>query len=105
LIETKTPVTLRPDVIRIGGITPLLKVAALGELYRRPVFPRLLPEIGVHLACGLPGVLGVEYEPALFPLFVQPPSLINGNLQPPSGPGLGLELSPEALAKCQHPAK
>jgi L-alanine-DL-glutamate epimerase-like enolase superfamily enzyme len=105
LIETKTPVTLRPDVIRIGGLTPLLKVAALAELYHRSVFPRLLPEVGVHLACGVPGVQAVEYTPALFPLFVQPPSLLDGNLHPPTGPGLGLELNPDIVAKYQIPVK
>src|SRR5262245_25130609 len=47
---------LRPDPLRLGGITPLLKVAALAEAYQSAVVPFRLPEIGVHLACGLPHV-------------------------------------------------
>src|SRR5579871_2480887 len=101
LLDTTTPVTLRPDVVRIGGITPWLKVAAMAELRHRPVVPRLLPEVGVHLACGLPGVQAVEYSPSLFSLFRQPPSLVDGEMMPPTGPGLGLEFDDEAVAKYQ----
>ncbi len=104
-IDSKTPVTFRPDVVRLGGITPMLRVIALAEAYRRPIFPRLLPEVGVHLACGLPSVQAVEYTPALFPFFKSPPKLVDGNLRPPDGPGLGLELNPDAVANCQIAAK
>ena len=40
--------------VRLGGITPLLKIAALAEAFQVAVVPFRLPEIGVHLACGLP---------------------------------------------------
>ncbi len=88
-------------MIRLGGITPLLRVIALAEAHRRPVFPRLLPEVGVHLACGLPNVQAVEYTPGLFPLFKKPPTMVDGNVYPPEAPGLGLELNPDAIAKYQ----
>jgi L-alanine-DL-glutamate epimerase-like enolase superfamily enzyme len=101
LLELRTPVTLRPDVVRIGGLTPWLKVAVMAELRRRPIVPRLLPEIGVHLACGLPGVQAVEYSPILQHIFQQRPALANGELAPPTGPGLGLDLNEENLAKDQ----
>ena len=35
----------------------------------------LLPEVGVHLACGLPNVTTVEYMPWLYPLFLNPPAI------------------------------
>jgi L-alanine-DL-glutamate epimerase-like enolase superfamily enzyme len=90
---------LQPDVTRVGGLTAWLKVAALAELHHRPVSPHLLPEIGVHLACGLPAVTSVEYMPWLFPLFVEPPRVEKGRLTPPPRPGLGLEVDPDAVAK------
>jgi L-alanine-DL-glutamate epimerase-like enolase superfamily enzyme len=90
---------VQPDVTRLGGITPWLKVAAMAEARRRPVSPHLLPEIGVHMACGLPGVASVEYMPWLAPLFTEPERFENGRLVPPTGPGLGLELNREAAAK------
>jgi L-alanine-DL-glutamate epimerase-like enolase superfamily enzyme len=99
LLECGAPVTFRPDVIRVGGLTPWLKVASLAELNRRPVSPRLLPEIGMHLACGLPGVQAVEYVPWLSSLFVEPVRLTDGNLVPPAGPGLGLVLNADSVGK------
>jgi L-alanine-DL-glutamate epimerase-like enolase superfamily enzyme len=90
---------LQPDVTRLGGITGWLKTAALGELHHLPVAPHLLPEIGVHLCCGLPAVTSVEYMPWLSPLWQQPPVLENGRLVPPGQPGLGLEVNTDAVQR------
>ena len=46
-----------------------------------------------------PAVTSVEYMPWLYPLFTAPPALEQGRLVPPPGPGLGLELDPEAVRK------
>jgi L-alanine-DL-glutamate epimerase-like enolase superfamily enzyme len=90
---------VQPDVTRLGGLTAWLKVASLAETHHRPLSPHLLPEVGVHLCCGLPGVVNVEYMPWLWPLWQQPPKLEKGRLLPPAQSGLGLEVNPEALAK------
>ncbi len=90
---------LQPDVTRLGGLTAFLKVAALAEEAHLPVSPHLLPEVGVHLACGLPVVTSVEYMPWLFPLYLEPPRLENGRLVPPPRSGLGLEINPDAVAR------
>jgi L-talarate/galactarate dehydratase len=90
---------LQPDVTRLGGLTAWLKVAALAEAHHRPLAPHLLPEIAVHLACGLPGVTVVEYMPWLYPAFVDPPVIEKGRIVPPPRPGLGLEVSDEAVRK------
>jgi L-alanine-DL-glutamate epimerase-like enolase superfamily enzyme len=90
---------VRPDVLRLGGLTVALKVIAVAEALHRPAMPVLLPEVGVHLACGLAGVPAVDYVGWLGPLWVEPPKLVDGRLVPLPGPGLGLELNPEAVAK------
>jgi L-talarate/galactarate dehydratase len=90
---------LQPDVTRLGGLTLCLKVAALAEQHHRPVSSHLLPEVGVHLACGLPGITSVEYMPWLYPLFTAPPKIEKGRLVPPPGPGLGLEVDLDAAKK------
>jgi L-alanine-DL-glutamate epimerase-like enolase superfamily enzyme len=90
---------VRPDVLRLGGLTAALKVVTLAEAFHRPAVPVLLPEVGVHVACGLAGVAAVDYVGWLAPLWTEPPKLVDGRLTPPPGPGLGLELNPEALAK------
>jgi L-alanine-DL-glutamate epimerase-like enolase superfamily enzyme len=100
-LERDALAVVQPDVTRLGGLTGWLKVAVLAEQHHKPLSPHLLPEIGVHLACGLPGVTSVEFMPWLFPLYLKPPRLENGRLVPPPGAGLGLEINPEAVAKYQ----
>jgi L-alanine-DL-glutamate epimerase-like enolase superfamily enzyme len=98
-LEAGALAMLQPDITRMGGLTAWLKVAALADLYHLPLSPHLLPEVGVQLACGLPGVTSVEYMPWLYPLFTAPPAIEGGRLVPPTGPGLGLELDREAVAR------
>jgi L-alanine-DL-glutamate epimerase-like enolase superfamily enzyme len=90
---------LQPDVTRLGGLTPALKVAALAEAHHKPLAPHVLPEVAVHLACGLPNVIAVEWMPWLFPAFAEPPRIVEGKVVPPPRPGLGLDMHPEAVAK------
>jgi L-alanine-DL-glutamate epimerase-like enolase superfamily enzyme len=99
VLETGNVRVLRPDVVRLGGITPFLKVAALAEAYPVTITPYGLPEIGVQLACGLPNVDAVDYVGWLAPLFVEPLRIEKGKLTPSMRPGHGLELNPEALEK------
>jgi L-talarate/galactarate dehydratase len=98
-VEKGALAVLQPDVTRLGGITGFLEVAALAARHHLPVSPHLLPEVGVHLACGLLVVTAVEYMPWLYPLFAHPPALVKGRLAPPVGPGLGLEVSGDALGR------
>jgi L-alanine-DL-glutamate epimerase-like enolase superfamily enzyme len=90
---------VQPDVTRLGGLTATLKVAALAEQHHRPISPHLLPEVAVHLCCGLPAVASVEYMPWLWPLWQEPPRIVEGQLVPPPRPGLGLAVNPDAVAK------
>jgi L-talarate/galactarate dehydratase len=90
---------LQPDVTHIGGLTAWLKVASLAEVYHKPLAPHLMPEVAVHLACGLPQVRMVEYLPWLYPAYVDPPAIVNGQIEPPKRPGLGLEIRDDAVTK------
>ena len=98
-LEKDALAVVQPDVTRLGGLTTWLKAAALAEAHHRPLSPHLLPEVGVHLACGLPGVTSVEYMPWLYPVFVDPPHVEGGRLVPPERPGLGLEVDPDAVGR------
>ena len=98
-LEQNAADIIQPDVTRIGGITPFLRVAALCELHHRPMAPHLLPEIAVHLACGLSSVAAVEHMPWLFPLWVESPALVKGRLVPFARPGLGLEVDADVVEK------
>ncbi len=87
---------VRPDVGRLGGITPVLKVAAVAEAFGVSVSPVRLPEVGVQLACGLPAVTRVDRVDWLADVFPGTVRATEGKLVPPAAPGLGLELAPDA---------
>jgi L-alanine-DL-glutamate epimerase-like enolase superfamily enzyme len=90
---------LQPDVTRIGGLTRWLKIAGLAQLHHRPLAPHVPPQVGVHLACGLPEVRAVEHVPWLEALFSESPAIVDGQIVPSPRPGLGLEIRPETVEK------
>jgi L-alanine-DL-glutamate epimerase-like enolase superfamily enzyme len=45
---------IQPNVCRVGGITPFLRIARLARSFSVPVMPHLLPEISGQLALCLP---------------------------------------------------
>ena len=45
---------VQPNVCRVGGITPFLRIARLARLFDVPVMPHLLPDISGQLAMALP---------------------------------------------------
>jgi L-alanine-DL-glutamate epimerase-like enolase superfamily enzyme len=81
-----------PDLARVGGITPFMKVAHLAEAYGLPLASHLLPEISAHAVAAAPNGLIVEYVPFAMPLFRGCPELIDGDLLLSERPGHGLEL-------------
>ncbi len=86
--------TVRPDIYRIGGITPLLKIAAVAEAFQTSVSPVRLPEIGVHLACGLAIVPHVDCVSWFKDAFTGGPRIQDGKLVPSDEPGHGLKRVP-----------
>ncbi|HJZ91459.1 MAG TPA: mandelate racemase/muconate lactonizing enzyme family protein [Gemmataceae bacterium] len=90
---------LRPDPLRLGGITPVVKVAALAEAFSVLVVPYRLPEVGVHLACGLPNVPMAEWGSWLAGAFAEPVRPREGRLVPVGSPGLGLTLNADAVER------
>ena len=90
---------VQPDITRVGGITEFLKIVAMCGAAHRTVEPHLMMESSVHLACGLPGVVGLEYMPWLTAAFAEQPRIENGHMLAPDAPGLGLELAAQAVKK------
>ncbi|WP_243076461.1 mandelate racemase/muconate lactonizing enzyme family protein [Microbacterium sp. SS28] len=50
---------VQPNIVRVGGITPFLRIASLAAEHRVPLHPHLLPELSGQLALTLPAVPGV----------------------------------------------
>ena len=99
IIRDGTIRTVRPDVCRLGGITPLLKVASVAEAYHVAVSPVRLPEAGVHLACGLASVPHVEVVSWFRDIFTGSAKIEGGKMTPSAEPGLGLKMNEENAAK------
>lgn len=45
---------VQPNVVRVGGITPFLRIAELARTFDVPVYPHLLPDLSGQLALSLP---------------------------------------------------
>jgi L-alanine-DL-glutamate epimerase-like enolase superfamily enzyme len=99
VIREGTIRTVRPDPCRLGGVTPLLKVAAAAEAFHVAVSPVRMPEVGVHLACGLASVPHVDCVSWLRDLFAGGPTIEGGKMAPGAEPGLGLKVNEEAAQK------
>lgn len=56
---------LQPDISRVGGITPMLKIIDLAETNHRAVMPIGPTELTVHLACGRSAVAAIDFMPHL----------------------------------------
>jgi L-alanine-DL-glutamate epimerase-like enolase superfamily enzyme len=83
------------DVLRAGGITQWMKIAAMAEAFSRTVVSHLLPEVHVHLIAAAPNGLVVEYMPWTWRLFENPPLPVKGEIAVPAAPGLGLTFDPK----------
>lgn len=58
-LRTGAAQIVQPNVVRVGGITPFLGIAAIAAEYGAAVHPHLLPELSGQLALTLPAVPGV----------------------------------------------
>ena len=95
---------IRIDATVCGGITEFLRVAALAATRGRLLSPHVFPELHVHLAAGVPNVLGVETVGADSPVspiyrLLEPLEVRAGVVTPPEQPGIGLVFDDDALAR------
>ncbi len=93
----------QPNVCRVGGITPFLRVARMAKLFGVPVMPHLLPDISAQLAMCLPLEGMVEdIDTGSFAALgaLEGPSgvtLSAGSARAQTGPGHGLAFASETL--------
>lgn len=108
LIEKQYVDVIQPDVTHCGGILELRKIAAMAETYHIRVAPHnpngpICTAASVHLAAVLPNFCILEYHDA-GPLrdeiqLGKPMKPINGYIELPTKPGLGVELDEERMEK------
>ncbi len=97
LIENRSVDIVMIDLLRVGGITPWRKVAAMAEAFNLPVVSHLVPEIHIQLMASIPNGLTVEYMPWSLRLWEETPAFVDGSLHVPDKPGLGLAFDQDAL--------
>ncbi len=107
---------IQPDLRTVGGLLTIRKVAALCEAYHKPCIRHgafglnVARRIQAHAAWGAPLEELALATPPLLPQEQWAPALKilkskelytfrNGEIQVPQGPGLGLDLSEEALER------
>jgi L-alanine-DL-glutamate epimerase-like enolase superfamily enzyme len=88
---------LQADVTRCGGVTGLLRAAALAEAFNLEISGHCAPQVSAHALCAIPNLRHLEWfhdhvriESLLFDGVLDP---VGGALRPDrSRPGHGLEL-------------
>ncbi len=90
---------VQPDVARIGGITPWLKVAHLAEAFGVPAAPHFLMELHVSLSAAVPNGRWVEWIPQLAPVTSSSIAVTDGRAHPPRAAGLGISWDDEAIER------
>ena len=96
LIRHRAADYLMPDVPRVGGITPFLKIAAQAEQAGLSLGPHFAMELHVHLGAVYATEPWVEHFDWLEPLFNERLEIRDGRMLVPTRPGLGLSLSEQA---------
>ena len=87
---------IQPDAPRVGGITPFLKIMALGEFKQRKLAPHFAMEIHLHLAAAYGLEPWLEHFEWLGPLFNEQLQLKDGRMWVSDRPGLAFSLSEQA---------
>ena len=88
---------LQPDIIRVGGITEMVKVVTLADMAQLPVAPHHMMESTIQVACGVMRSGPIEYMPWVAGAFAEPMQIKDGQMLPPQKPGLGLEIPEDII--------
>ena len=103
LIEERTLDVLQPDVMWVGGLTELLRIAAHASAYDIPVVPHGSGPYSYHFIASQTGAALCEYvaaspdgrsiRPVFGGLFTGEDVPVNGKLKVSHAPGFGMELA------------
>lgn len=108
LIEREIIDVVQPDTGRAGGLQQMKKMAALAEAHYVTFAPHdgslgpVAEMAAVHLCCTLPNFLILEHleddVPQRYEVMDPQPTIVDGFMVVPNGPGLGIDIVEEAIA-------
>lgn len=94
---------VQADVVRVGGITPWLEIAALARVWGRPMAPHFMLELSGQLLCCIPNALVLEdVEGGSFRelgILAEDVGVESGRFAPPERPGHGIVFDRERLSR------
>jgi galactonate dehydratase len=100
---------IMPDICWTGGISEAKKIACMAEAHYRPIAPHncggpVLHAASLHLAANIPNLYILEtvrrhYNEDYLGIVNHTYPARNGEMPIPESPGLGVELTPETLAR------
>lgn len=109
LIENRAARFIMPDIAWCGGISEAKKIATLAETHYLPVAPHncggpVLHVASMHLAANVTNLFTCEsvrrhYLDEYRGILTKELVPVEGSFPLPSGPGLGIDLAPELLAR------
>jgi galactonate dehydratase len=106
-LDSRSVGILQPDVANCGGITAAKKIAAIAESHYVPICPHnpngpIGTAMAAHLLAAIPNAFMLEMIGSPEDLELQskmvaaPLRPVDGTISLPAGPGLGMELLPDA---------
>ena len=116
MIDLRAVDIVQPDVMYMGGLTRTLTVARMAERAGLPVTPHsanlsLVTMCTMHLLGAIPNagkylelsIEGADYYPWQQELFLgEPYRVVDGHVTIPAGPGWGVEINPQWLARAAY---
>ena len=106
LIEKQAAGIIQVDVGQCGGILEAKKIAAIAEAHHALIAPHMYvgpiaAAAAIQLDTCSPNFMVQEFNvgPLHSELFVEPITVVNGYITPPTGPGLGLVLNEEVVKR------
>ncbi|MBV7338559.1 hypothetical protein KFU94_62135 [Chloroflexi bacterium TSY] len=107
LLKLQAVDIIQPDVCLTGGLWEMKKIAAMADAHYVSVAPHnpcgpIATAVNVHFAASTQNFLILEYkadEPPRSDVVDEPIKLVNGYLEIPEKPGLGIDLNVEALGQ------
>ena len=109
ILETGAAGIIMPDLTWCGGISEAKKIASLAETFHRPIAPHdcsgpIALMACIHLCLNVPNALIQETVRAFYSgwykeLVTTLPTIENGHVYPPEGPGLGTDILPAVFER------
>lgn len=92
---------VQADVVRVGGITPYMEIAALSRAFNRPMAPHFMLELSAQVLCAVPnGYIAEDIKGgslSALKVLRTPVRVVDGYFTPSDLPGHGLDFDREYM--------